>query len=171
MTTTVVIAILAFCAGLWGKKILEERAARRKAEHEEQQRIRQEEDESTRYHLIQWAFGDSNVKGAPQIRPPKDREEVIATLRNRDAAIKLLEALLDYPEYAEQEYRRFISWFDLTGGERELRGALPMYLLGIWASPDHPHRQASRLKLLVENFKLTESQANEVMDRYHELLP
>ena len=166
-TATIVIAWLAFLAGLSGKRFLKRKAT----EREEQQRVRRENDESARYHLIKWAFGDTCVKNAPPVTTPTNREEVIEGLQNRDLAIRFLRALLDNPECAEPEYERFINWFDLTGGVRELRDALPIYLLGIWADSSHPCRGTGQLNLLVDNFKLTEEQALSTLDRFYDLLP
>ena len=69
---------------------MERYAAKRKAEYEQQQRIRREDDEFVRYLLISWAFGNSTVKNAPPIVPPRNLEEVIKTLRDREAAVKVI---------------------------------------------------------------------------------
>jgi hypothetical protein len=171
LTNAISLAIIAFFLGFWFRTVMQQNAVRRKAEREEQDRIRQLDDETTRVALIEWAFGDSKCKNVPPVPPAMNREEVVARLRDREAAVKLLEALLDNPKDAGQEYERFIRWFNLTGGEPEIRNWLPHYLLWVWADRHHPHRGTDDMKLLTHNFKLTEQQAHAAIDRYYELLP
>lgn len=170
-TTTILIALFAFFAGFSGKKFIEQMSAERKGQRDEQRRIRQEEDEATRYFLFRWAFGESDLKNAPPVAPPINREEVIGRLRDRDAAIKLLEAIPVSHQRAEQEYERFINWLDCTDGKREMRDVLPMYLLGIWADPSHPQRGKNILELMRNDFHLSKREAEIAIDRYSNLLP
>src|SRR5215469_3250621 len=172
MLRTFIATILALCAFFWAKgltkDIMERYAAKRKAEYEQHQRIRREDDEFVRYLLISWAFGNSTVKNAPPIVPPKNLEEAIKTLRDRDAAVKVIESNSADPQQAEQQYQRFITWFDSTGGKRELRDALPMYLLGISDDRNHPYHGADKLKMLVENFRVREQEAQTAIDKFYD---
>jgi len=172
MLRTFIATLLALCAFFWAKglakDIVQRYAAKRKAEHQQQQRIRREDDEVVRYLLISWAFGNSTVKNAPPIVPPRNLEEVIKTLRDREAAVKVIESNSADPQWAEQEYQRFIAWFDSTDGKRELRDALPMYVLGISDDRNHPYHRADKLKMLVENFRVREQEAQTAINKFYD---
>jgi len=172
MLRTFIATLLALCAFFWAKGLAKDMvqryAAKRKAEHEEQQRIRREDDEVVRYLLISWAFGNSTVKNAPPIVPPRNLEEVIKTLCDRESAVKVIESNSADPQWAEQEYQRFIAWFDSTGGKRELRDALPMYLLGTSDDRNHPYHGADKLKMLVENFRVREQEAQTAINKFYD---